>query len=119
MGAAAYKGQITFVTSTGRRIQYQIAATDTNTVYYTSAEDGLADFQLPLNEGQCWLAEVNLVTGGTDCRKVKVWVNGKDSGYNFRTLDNLNTSVKGSVAAAPLPLPPGARVAFQQLTQAT
>ena len=68
MGAAAYKGLLTFTTSRGRRIDYQIAATDTTTVYYTCAEDGLTDIQLPINEGYVWLTNVALVTGGTDCR---------------------------------------------------
>lgn len=118
MAAAAYKGLITFTANDGWIQHYRISATDTTTVYWT-AEDGLADFQLPVGHGSIYLASVKLVTGGTDCRKIKVWVNGKDRGCNFRTLDNLNTSQLGSVEGNPPRFDPGDRVAFQQLTQAT
>ena len=89
MTAVAFTGTLIFVGSNGRQQHTRVTMSDVAAAAWVFA-DASTTLQLPANA--TWqLADVIIVTGGTDTTNSELWVNQANSGIVIDHKSNLNT----------------------------
>jgi len=113
MAAAAFTATLIFVGSGGKQLHIRATCSDVATQSWTYP-DGSTTLQLPSNQN--WqLADVIIVTGGTDTTNSVLYVNQLNSGIVIDHKSNLNTVQYRQFITHPLGFSAGAQL---KLTQA-
>lgn len=111
MAAAPWKGSIHVDYGDGSSDDMPISATDVANAFVTFDGTGLAFWQ---TTKPGIITNIDIVTGGTDCNKIKLWVNNKDVGRQLLQ-PTLLTSVATKPKMAPIKISGNRIVQFQQL----
>lgn len=111
MAAAPWKGIIHIDYLDGTADDMPISATDVANAFVTFDGTSLAFLQ---TSKKSVITNIDIVTGGTDCNKLKLWINNRDVG---RTLlqPTLLTTVTTKPKMAPIRIDANRIVQFQQL----
>lgn len=115
MAAAAFKANLIVRGSDGWRWSYPTTVSDVNAAYYVFP-DGNNDVILPSNHGAITIIDLILSAAGTDTSQAKIYVNGVDSGQKVQNAANVGTVYNRQFMSAPLTVPAGARLRFEQAT---
>jgi len=111
MAAAPWKGTIHIDYDNGSADDVSISASDVSNAFVTFDNSGLAFIQMN-SAGK--ITNIDIVTGGTDCNKIQLWVNNRDVG---RTLlqPTLLTTVATKPKMSPIKISANRIVQFKQL----
>lgn len=96
----------------GRVIHYGMTVSDV-AAEYAIAPDGNGFLQLPSDQNYT-LADIIVVTGGTDTNFQTVWANGLDTGLKVSNKSNLNTANFRQFLTAPVTFKAGSLIRFKQ-----
>lgn len=114
MVAAAFTETLIFKgTSNGRVIHVGMTVSDVVNEY-AIAPDGNGFVQLPSDQNYT-LADVIVVTGGTDTNFQEVYINSLDSGVKLSNKSNLNSSNFRQFLTAPITIKGGSLIRLKQL----
>ncbi len=111
MAAAPWKGIIHIDYVDGSSEDIAVSATDVANAFMTYDNSGLT-FLTMKNHGQ--ISDITIVTGGTDCNKLSLWVNNADKNHVLLQ-PSLLTSVTTRPKMAPIKIAGGRVVQFKQL----
>jgi len=113
MAAVAFTGTLIFVGSNGKQLHVRCTMSDVAGAAWVFP-DGSTTLQLPSNA--TWqLADVIVVTGGTDTTNSVLYVNQLNSGIVIDHKSNLNTVQYRQFITHPIGFQPGSQI---KLTQA-
>jgi len=113
MAAAAFTETLILKgTSNGRVIHVGLTVSDV-VGEFAIAPDGNGFIQLPSDQNY-QLADLIVVTGGTDTNFQEIYINGLNSGLKVSNKSNLNTSNFRQFLTAPIVVKAGSLVRFKQ-----
>jgi len=114
MGAVAFTGTAIFVGANGRQLHIRCTMSDVNAAAWVFP-DGSTTLQLPSDTN--WnLADIMVVTGGTDTSNSSLFVNQLNSGIVIDHKSNLNTVQYRQFITHPLPFRAGSQIKLIQNT---
>lgn len=111
MGAAAWKGTMHIDYADGTSDDIAVSASDVANAFVTFDNSGLT-FLTMRTHGQ--ISDITIVTGGTDCNKLSLWVNNADKN-RVLLQPTLLTTVTTRPKMAPIKISSGRVVQFKQL----
>lgn len=112
MAAAAFTATLILKGSKGSIMHQRCTVSDVAAAYWIFPS-GDSFLQLPSDENW-YLADVIVVTGGTDCSNSELFVNQKSAGVYIDHKSNLNTSNYRQFANAPIGFKAGAQLKLVQ-----
>jgi len=112
MAAAAFTATLIFVGSQGKQLHVRCTISDVAAAKWIYP-DGSDTLMLP--SSQAWsLADVIVVTGGTDCTNSELYVNQLNTGIVIDHKSNLNTVQYRQFITHPLQFAPGSQIRLIQ-----
>lgn len=114
MSAAAFTQTAIMKGANGRTFSLYMTVSDVNGEYAV-CPDGSSTIQLPSDQPY-YLADLIVVTGGTDTTTQTLFVNNTNSGITVVNKANLSTSYHRQFMSAPLGFKPGSMLKFKQNT---
>jgi len=111
MAAAAFKIAMKVVNSAGQSKSIPLTVSDVAAAFALFPSGGS---ELPLSSLPCVIADMVYTAAGTDTSQLKVYINGVDTGIRIYNATNLGTVYNRQVQSAPIAVPAGALVKFEQ-----